>query len=118
MKNHEQTWETYVNTWKIDSIDEKQRVFAQCLDKECVYSDPLAQTHGWGELIQYMLSFDKQIPGGYFETTSFKSHRDESVATWLLKSADGQTLGDGMSYGKYNDEGKLVAVKGFYDTPE
>jgi hypothetical protein len=109
-------WETYVASWKTPSASEKQALFAQCLDPQCVYSDPQSAAQGWSELTAYMEAFHQQIPGGHFVTQSFASHHQQSLATWNMLDGRGQLIGDGTSYGKYNDQGKLVSMTGFFKT--
>lgn len=109
-----QTWETYVAAWKTASPAERQALFAQSLDPECVYNDPNAQTCGWRALIAYMDAFHQQVPGGYFQTKTFEAHHQQSLVTWNMMDGKGQVIGDGTSYGKYNDDGKLVAMTGFF----
>ncbi len=108
------TWETYVASWKATTDAEKQALFAQSLDPQCVYNDPNAATRGWQELTAYMHAFHEQIPGGYFQTKTFDSHHQQSLVTWNMLDAKGQVIGEGTSYGRYNGDGKLVAMTGFF----
>lgn len=114
----EQTWETYVASWKAETEAEKRPLFQQALAPACNYNDPLANTTGYDELLAYMQQFQQQIPGGHFVTTHFMSHSNKSIATWQMKNGDGMILGDGISYGEYNENGLLTAMTGFFETPE
>ena len=115
--NFYNTWEIYTSAWKVASAEEKQALFAECLDQKCTYNDPLIKTIGWDELVTYMLDFHKQVPGGYFQTNYFLAHNDQSIAKWEMKNADNAVIGEGISYGKFNENGKLAAMTGFFDTP-
>lgn len=116
--NLEDIWEIYVSSWKVESPAEKRALFEACLDPACQYSDPLIKTQGWDELEAYMLNFHQQIPGGYFLTTYFLMHSNKSIARWEMRNSSNNVLGDGMSYGEYNDNGKLVSMTGFFQTPQ
>ncbi len=116
--NLEATWETYASSWKVESAVDKRTLFEQCLDSACRYHDPLIKTKGWDELEAYMLDFHRQIPGGYFVTTYFLAHSDRSIAKWEMRNGDNMVLGDGISYGEYNEKGKLVSVTGFFELPK
>lgn len=109
-------WETYVSAWKANSIEAKQNCLANVAET-CIYTDPITQTHGQQALVDYMMQFHQQIPGGYFQTQKFMAHHNQSVAIWTMHDANGATLGDGVSYGTYNDEGKLITMTGFFDLP-
>ena len=110
-------WEIYVSAWKAESATDKRALFEQCLDVECEYNDPLIKTKGWDELLAYMVDFHQQIPGGYFVTTYFLAHHNQSIAKWEMLNGEHTVAGEGISYGKYNKNGKLVAMTGFFATP-
>ncbi|MEM6991818.1 MAG: nuclear transport factor 2 family protein [Myxococcota bacterium] len=118
MRNeHEETWERYVLAWKSTSMDTKRQACREALAADCVYTDPLMQTHGHDALLEYMAQFHRQIPGGHFVTTYFLAHHDRCVARWNMVAGDGSVLGDGISYGEFGDGGKLVAMTGFFEPP-
>ena len=110
------TWETYTTAWKATTADEQRALFTQSLDPHCVYNDPNTAARGWQELAAYMDAFHQQVPGGHFQTKTFTNHHQQSIATWNMLDGTGQVIGEGTSYGKYNDHGKLVAMTGFFAT--
>ena len=110
------TWETYTASWAALTLEEKRSLFEQSLTQECEYSDPNTQRKGWDELSAYMLDFHTQIPNGSFVTRYFKAHNFQSIAKWDMLDHNGKILGDGISYGRYNEAGKLIAMTGFYET--
>ncbi len=111
------TWETYVASWKAATAAEKQALFAASLDQNCTYTDPLGVASGWEALARTMLDFHQQIPGAYFVTQRFASHHNRCMAQWKMHGGDGAVMGEGVSFGQFNDQGKLLAMTGFYDTP-
>lgn len=113
----QQTWDTYTSAWRAASAQEKALALQASVEAECVYRDPLTCARGHAALIDYMLAFHQQVPGGFFKTTSFRAHSGRSVTTWNMCSADGMVIGEGISYGEYGASGKLVAMTGFFDVP-
>jgi hypothetical protein len=113
----QQTWETYASAWRAPSAEAKALALRASVDADCVYRDPLTKAEGHAALIDYMLGFHQQVPGGFFETTSFRSHHSRSVTTWHMCNADGVAIGDGISYAEYGADGKLVTMTGFFDVP-
>lgn len=113
-----ETWEHYVQSWKTTSSEERQALFGKALTEDNCYTDPVAQTNGLDELSAYMEQFHEQYPGCYFETTHFQAHNLRSIARWDMKNADGEVLGDGMSYATYNEAGMITAETGFYEIPQ
>jgi len=111
------TWERYVASWKVESLAEKQALFETCLSPSCVYRDPLTEVRGWTELSRYMAGLQEQVPGAHFVTEHFITHHGRSLATWKMMSGDSMPIGEGMSYGEYDDRGRLIAMTGFFETP-
>ena len=110
------TWEKYTSTWKMTGKAERLAMFSEVLAENAVYTDPLVQARTWEDLIAYMEDFHQQIPGGHFVITSFLSHHQKSIANWEMKTGDSVTVGTGVSYGEYDDQGKLLSMNGFFET--
>lgn len=115
--NHRQIWDLYSQSWKSTNLSERVQLFKKSLDQNCRYTDPLISTSGWDELMAYIEQFQKQIPGGYFETTYFLTHHSCSVAKWVMKNSDRIKIGEGYSFAEYTAEGKLIKMTGFYELP-
>lgn len=110
-------WEKYASAWREVTAQGKQDALRQSVADTCVYTDPLVQTEGHDELIAYMLAFHQQVPGGHFVTHYFLAHHNVSIARWNMANGDGTVIGEGISYGQYNEQGKLIAMTGFFDLP-
>ena len=109
-------WEQYVASWKTESPAEKRALFEACLAPDCVYSDPLTQAKGWQELLAYMVEFQGQVPGGHFVTDQFITHHGKSIAKWRMLNGAAAVIGEGVSYGEYDERNRLVAMTGFFET--
>ena len=112
------TWETYASSWGEPDVAKKRALFENSLDPNCVYNDPLTKIRGWNELESYMLDFNEKVPGGHFVVTRFLTHSNKSIAIWEMKNGENTVLSNGISYGEYNEAGKLVAMTGFFEQPE
>ena len=115
--NHKQTWLTYSQAWKAATAKEKLALMEKSLNQDCVYTDPLKQAKGWDELLAYMLKFHEDVPGGSFETIEFMTHNNRSVARWQMRNAQNETMGDGISYAEFDNDGRLKTMTGFFETP-
>ena len=111
----QEIWQTYASSWKAETAEEKRALFERSLQTGCTYTDPLTQLEGWDALLEYMLEFHKQIPGGHFVTTWFLEHHQRSIAKWEMRNGEGTVLGEGISYGTFS-EGKLTSMTGFFET--
>ncbi len=110
-------WETYVSAWREASAEGKRAALKRCAAPDCVYQDPLTFAEGQEALVDYMLAFHQQVPGGHFITNYFLAHHDASIAKWNMVNGEGATIGEGVSYGQYNQQGALIAMTGFFETP-
>ncbi|MBM3572311.1 MAG: nuclear transport factor 2 family protein [Alphaproteobacteria bacterium] len=110
-------WEIYASAWRAAGAEAKQELLARSVSADAIYRDPLAECPGHLPLISYMLEFHQQVPGGYFETTYFLAHHQRSIAKWNMRDGAGQKIGEGVSYGEYGKDGKLIAMTGFFDPP-
>lgn len=113
--NLKAAWDKYTSTWKMRDKAERLAVFSEALADGAVYTDPLTQARSWDELNDYMDNFHQQIPGGHFVTTYFLAHHQKSIAKWDMKTQEGVTIGNGISYGEYDDQGKLISMNGFFE---
>lgn len=114
---HKTIWETYTQSWSETDVSKRLRLFGQALSPDCIYTDPLMQTTGYGQLSGYMEALHNNVPGVSFVTTAFKSHHDRSLAHWDMQDGDGNVLSQGASYGLYGADGRLTQMSGFFDPP-
>ena len=110
-------WETYASAWKAESTDEKRSLLEKAVLDDCTYTDPTTQRNGHHELIEYMMEFHDQVPGGHFVTTYFLEHHARCIVKWEMRDGDGTVLGDGLSYGTFSANGNLETMTGFFETP-
>ena len=119
MKNDTRAvWDCYVSSWNAESGAERRALFADCLAPDCVYRDPHSVARGWDELGETMANFHGRLPGAHFVTTHFWDHHGRCGARWQLLSAADVALGEGISYGEYDGQQRLVAMNAFFDTSE
>jgi hypothetical protein len=111
-------WQRYTESWSAASESAKREIFEQCLAPSCAYSDPLMQARGWDELSAYIVTFQRQLPGARFVTEYFLAHHGRSIARWKMLNGAGAEIGSGISYGEYDAQNRLVAMTGFFETPE
>ena len=116
--DYRSTWDTYTSSWKAATREEKTSLLGDSVRKDATYTDPLAQVSTREDLIGYMLEFHKQVPGGHFRTKSFLAHNNKSIAEWDMVAGDETVIGEGISYGEYDDQGRLTSMTGFFETPD
>lgn len=107
-------WDRYSAAWKATRREDKVAALRASVAQACTYRDPTAVVEGHEALVDHMIGFHQQVPGGWFDTQSFLSHHGRSVATWNMMSAEGQILGNGISYAEYDERGLLTTMTGFF----
>lgn len=110
-------WERYTSAWKEPSKAAKLAALERSVEAACTYRDPLVVAAGYEQLVAYMLDFHRQVPGGHFVTTYFQAHNDRSIARWNMVDGSGRVIGDGVSFGEYNADGRLCTMTGFFEPP-
>lgn len=115
--SHKNTWETYTKSWSVADPSKRLQLFEQCLNPDCVYTDPLMQATGYGQLSDYMSELNKNVPGVEFVTTDFKNHHDRSLTHWNMVDGKGNVLSQGASFGLYGIDGRLMQMTGFFEPP-
>jgi hypothetical protein len=108
-------WDTYAGAWKEPTKAGKLAALRESVVPSCTYRDPSAVAEGHEQLVDYMLGFHQQVPNGWFDTTYFLAHHGRSIAKWNMIDGKGQVIGDGMSYGEYDEQGLLTAMTGFFE---
>ena len=117
MTNYREIWETYAGAWRAGERADKLTALDRSVARCAVYRDPAVECRGHDDLVEYMLQFHQQVPGGRFETTYFLVHHARSIARWNMVSGAGEKIGEGLSYGEYDSDGMLVAMTGFFEIP-
>jgi hypothetical protein len=115
--SHQNIWEAYTRSWSEADVSKRLLLFEQCLNPDCVYTDPLIQATGYSQLSGYMSELHKNVPGVSFVSIDFKSHHDRSLTHWNMVDANENILSQGASYGLYGADGRLLQMTGFYETP-
>lgn len=115
--SHKNTWETYTKSWSETDTPKRLELFEQCLNPDCVYTDPIIQATGYEQLSGYMSELQKNVRGVSFVTTDFKSHHDRSLTHWNMVDGNGNTLAQGTSYGMYGAYGRLKQMTGSMSNP-
>ena len=115
--DYRSTWDTYTSSWKAESREEKSSLLGESVREDAVYTDPVTQVASREDLTTYMLEFHKQVPGGHFRTKYFLAHNSKSIAQWEMLAGDESVIGEGISYGEYDEQGKLTSMTGFFETP-
>jgi len=112
---HQDIWELYTQSWAENDDLKRLQLFEKSLNPKCEYTDPLIHVIGYEQLAGYMSELHKNVPGVRFVSTDFKSHHDRSLTHWNMVDRMGNVMSQGVSYGRYGVDGRLLQMTGFYD---
>lgn len=113
---YRQSWDRYTAAWKVDGAPAKH-AHLNTVATSCVYTDPMMKAEGHDALVDYMVQFHQQVPGGHFKTQRFMAHSGRSVAVWTMHAGDGTVVGDGISHATYTSDGQIQTMTGFFEPP-
>ncbi len=109
------TWNTYQKAWANISPAERQDLLSSSVAEDCIYTDPGAECHGLKELIAHIEQFQQQFPGTLFHNDKFTDHHAQGLFNWTWYGADGTTVAStGTSYARFDKEGLLTQMTGFF----
>ena len=110
----QQSWEAYTKAWSDIGATEREQLVETSVSEDIDFSNPLIAGRGRAELIDAMIQFQKQFPGGQFELRPSMIHHDQLLSAWILHGKDGSELLTGHNYAQADSEGKLLQMTGFF----
>ena len=111
------TWKRYQAAWSDISSVERQALLSGSVAANAVYSDPTNECHGLQELIATIEQSQQTTPGACFENTKFLTHHQQGLSSWTMQNKEGTTLATGSSYARFDAEGLLIQMTGFFELP-
>ncbi len=111
------TWKRYQAAWSDISAEERKTLLSGSVAPDAYYSDPTNECHGLQELIVKIEQSQQKTPGATFGNTKFLTHHQQGLSSWTMHSKEGATLATGNSYARFNAEGLLIQMTGFFELP-
>jgi SnoaL-like domain len=109
-------WERYAASWSMPEASRLKRL-AEVASPNVTYMDPNIAVAGIAAFSQYMTGFQTKVPGAGFVILEAFEHHQRTISRWNMVGADKAILGTGMSFAELAEDGKFVAITGFYSTP-
>jgi hypothetical protein len=109
-----QIWNTYQDAWADVALGERERLLRQSVTEEIVYTNPLAEGAGLGNLVKHVGQFQVQFPGAHFKTNKLLVQHGQLLAEWTMFNKDGSEFLTAHSYARFNEQGLLTHLAGFW----
>lgn len=110
----EQTWKSYLEAYGNVSPDERKRLLRECVSDDVVSTNPGEETKGFESLVAHVEQFQQRLPGAYFKNNKLLFHHGQVLSEWTLYKSDDTPLRTANTYGRFDDQGRLNELIGFY----
>ena len=111
------TWKRYQAAWSAIGAAERKELLQGSVAADALYTDPTSECHGLQELTAKIEQSQEKTPGASFENTKFLSHHQQGLSSWTMRNSEGATVATGNSYARFNAEGLLIQMTGFFELP-
>jgi len=112
----QQTWKTYQDAWADIAVAERERLLRQVVIRDIVFTSQAAEGQGFSNLVTHIAEFQKQFPGAYFKSNKLFTHHGQLLSEWTMYNKDGSEFLTGHSYARFNEQGILTHLAGFWQT--
>jgi hypothetical protein len=110
----EQIWKSYLEAYSNVSPEERRRLLELAVSDDIVSSNPGDESVGLENLIIHVEEFQQRLPGAYFKLNKLFFHHEQALSEWTLHRSDGTPLRTAYTYGRFNDQGHMTLLTGFF----
>jgi hypothetical protein len=107
-------WNAYLNTYSDIAASERERLLRQSVTDDVVFTGPNEEGQGFGNLVEHIGQFQKQSPGAHFESNELLIQHGQLLSEWTLYKKDGAKIATGHTYARFNAQGRLTHLAGFF----
>ena len=106
---------TYGEAWNEPDPGKRQALLDKAWADDGVYCDPTATVEGRAALLAHIEGFRSQFAGARIETrTGVDEHGTNFRFGWAMVDESGTTMMEGVDFGRTGDDGRIVAITGFF----
>ena len=110
----EQTWRTYLEAYGEVSSEKRRQLLGDTVSEDIVSTNPGDEFSGLEALIAHVDQFQQRLPGASFKLDKLFFHHEQALSEWTLYKNDGTPLRTAHTYGRFNKEGRLTLLTGFF----
>ena len=105
----------YGTAWNEPDETARRRLLESAWADQGTYCDPTASAEGREALVAHIGGFQVAMPGHTIDLVTAADEHDGHVRFgWVMHSADGSAVLEGMDYGHLADDGRLQQIVGFF----
>lgn len=114
MESIEQIWKSYQGAWAAIPIDQRERLLRQSVTDDVVFTSPMAEGQGFGNLLEHIAQFQERFPGAYFKSNQLFTQHSQLLSEWTMYNQNGSEFLTAHSFARYNEQGRLTHLAGFW----
>lgn len=110
----ERNWNLYLAAYGNIADDERERLLEQSVADDMQFTNPGGQGQSRTGLIAHIQSFQRSMPGTYFNTQKLLVHHGELLAIWTMHKPDGIKAATGYNFVRPDSDGRFAYMAGFF----
>jgi hypothetical protein len=110
----QEIWNSYQAAWANIAPEERERLLRQSVTDDVAFTTPTGEGQGFGTLVAHVAQFQTQFSGAYFKSNKLVSHHGQLLSEWTMFSKDGAEILTAHSYARFNEQGLLTHLAGFW----
>jgi hypothetical protein len=112
------TWNLYQDAWSNVPSEERDHLLRSSTAGDCFFGDPTgSEGTGIATLTAHIEKFQRDFPDHTFRTHNFQEHHGYAIAEWNMYDATGKAALPGKSIARFDGNGRLVLLLGFWEQP-
>ena len=110
----QQLWKTYQDAGADIAVDERERLLRQSVTDDVIFTAPPYEGQGLGNLVKHIEQFQEQVPGAHFKSNKLLTQHGQLLSEWTMYNKDGSEFLTSHSYARFNEQGRLTFLAGFW----
>ncbi len=108
-------WKTYQHAWSEVSPEQRLRMLQASVAQDVTFTSPDSDEQGIDQLVATIITFQEQLPGAYFRSTTLRQQHGQLFSAWTMFDRDDAPLVNGHSYARFDGQGgRLTFLAGFW----
>ncbi len=110
----QQTYNFYLDAFSDIAADKRERLLRQSVTDDVVFTNPKGGGQGFVSLLEHVEQFQRQSPGASFRSNKLLAHHGQFLSEWTMYKKDGSEFATAHTYGRFNEQGLLTYLIGFF----
>lgn len=107
-------WKSYLDAYADIAPAERERLLRESVTDDVVFTSPALEGQGFGNLVEHIEQFQKQMPGKYFKSNKILTHHGQLLSDVMLHNKDGSEFRPAQIFARFNEQRRLTHVAGFF----